>query len=111
MLDLYARLFDGNGLGPDEYVISSDEKTSFQAPVERESPVRSRYGARRGAGQVWFKAAARQSANSSVAEANSGGAVTIIGAIVGIPLIMAGIATGGFGAAAGATAAVAGSRT
>ncbi len=31
VLDLYARTFDGVPLGPDEYVISSDEKTSIQA--------------------------------------------------------------------------------
>jgi transposase-like protein len=31
VLDLYARSYDGVPLGPDEYVISSDEKTSIQA--------------------------------------------------------------------------------
>ncbi|MCW2141220.1 DDE superfamily endonuclease [Actinoplanes cyaneus] len=31
VLGLYARTFDGVPLGPDEYVISSDEKTSIQA--------------------------------------------------------------------------------
>jgi transposase len=31
VLDLYARVWDGVPLGPDEYVISSDEKTSTQA--------------------------------------------------------------------------------
>ena len=31
VLDLYFRLFDGIPLGPDDYVISSDEKTSIQA--------------------------------------------------------------------------------
>jgi transposase len=31
VLDLYARTFDGQPLGSDEYVISSDEKTSIQA--------------------------------------------------------------------------------
>lgn len=31
ILDLYARTYDGITLGPDEYVISSDEKTSIQA--------------------------------------------------------------------------------
>lgn len=31
VLDLYARRWDGRALGPDEYVISSDEKTSIQA--------------------------------------------------------------------------------
>ncbi len=31
VLDLYARVWEGVPLGPDEYVISSDEKTSIQA--------------------------------------------------------------------------------
>jgi Homeodomain-like domain/DDE superfamily endonuclease len=31
VLNLYARVYDGITLGPDEYVISSDEKTSIQA--------------------------------------------------------------------------------
>ncbi len=31
VLDLYARTWEGSPLGPDEYVISSDEKTSIQA--------------------------------------------------------------------------------
>ncbi|MCA1821266.1 MAG: IS630 family transposase [Pseudonocardia sp.] len=31
VLDLYARVWEGSTLGPDEYVISSDEKTSIQA--------------------------------------------------------------------------------
>jgi len=31
ILDLYARSWDGRPLGPDEYVISADEKTSIQA--------------------------------------------------------------------------------
>lgn len=31
VLDLYARLFDGKPLGPDDYVLCSDEKTSIQA--------------------------------------------------------------------------------
>jgi transposase len=31
VLDLYARTYQGVALGPDEYVISSDEKTSIQA--------------------------------------------------------------------------------
>ena len=31
VLDLYARVYDGIPLGPDEYVLSSDEKTSIQA--------------------------------------------------------------------------------
>jgi hypothetical protein len=31
VLDLYARVYDGVQLGPDEYVLSSDEKTSIQA--------------------------------------------------------------------------------
>ncbi|MEO5994370.1 MAG: IS630 family transposase [Arthrobacter sp.] len=31
VLDLYARIWDGQPLGPNDYVISSDEKTSIQA--------------------------------------------------------------------------------
>ena len=31
VLDLYARLFEGQALGPDEYVVTADEKTSIQA--------------------------------------------------------------------------------
>ena len=31
VLDLYGRVFDGDALGPDEYVLSADEKTSIQA--------------------------------------------------------------------------------
>lgn len=31
MLDLYARLFDAEPLGPGDYVVCSDEKTSIQA--------------------------------------------------------------------------------
>lgn len=31
VLDLYARTFEGVPLGPDDYVVSSDEKTSIQA--------------------------------------------------------------------------------
>lgn len=31
VLDLYARIFDGPPLGPDDYVLCSDEKTSIQA--------------------------------------------------------------------------------
>lgn len=31
VLDLYARIFDGAPLGPDDYVLCSDEKTSIQA--------------------------------------------------------------------------------
>lgn len=31
VLDLYARMFQGQPLGEDEYVVSSDEKTSIQA--------------------------------------------------------------------------------
>ena len=31
VLDLYYRFFDGVALGPDDYVISADEKTSIQA--------------------------------------------------------------------------------
>jgi hypothetical protein len=35
MLDLYARRFDEAPMGPDEYVISADEKTSIQARIRR----------------------------------------------------------------------------
>jgi DDE superfamily endonuclease len=35
VLDLYARIWDGRPLGDDEYVISSDEKTSIQARCRR----------------------------------------------------------------------------
>jgi transposase len=35
VLDLYARRFDEAPLGPDEYVISADEKTSIQARIRR----------------------------------------------------------------------------
>ena len=31
VLDLYARIWDGRPLGPDDYVICADEKTSIQA--------------------------------------------------------------------------------
>ena len=31
MLDLYERVFEGKRLGPDEYVLCADEKTSIQA--------------------------------------------------------------------------------
>lgn len=31
VLDLYARIYDGKRLRPDEYVISADEKTQLQA--------------------------------------------------------------------------------
>jgi DDE superfamily endonuclease len=31
VLDLYARVFDGKRLGPDEYVVSADEKSQLQA--------------------------------------------------------------------------------
>lgn len=31
MLDLYERIFEGRSLGPDEYVLCADEKTSIQA--------------------------------------------------------------------------------
>ncbi|WNF25353.1 hypothetical protein RI138_00255 [Streptomyces sp. C11-1] len=31
ILDLYVRTYEGEPLGPDEYVISSDEETSVQA--------------------------------------------------------------------------------
>jgi len=35
VLDLYARTFDGRPLGPDDYVLSADEKTSIQARIRR----------------------------------------------------------------------------
>jgi hypothetical protein len=35
VLDLYARRFDEAPLGPDEYVISADEKTSIQARIRK----------------------------------------------------------------------------
>ena len=35
VLDLYARAWDGEPLGPDDYVISADEKTSIQARIRR----------------------------------------------------------------------------
>jgi transposase len=35
VLDLYARLWEGQPLGPDEFVLSTDEKTSIQARVRR----------------------------------------------------------------------------
>jgi len=37
VLDLYARIFEGKRLRPDEYVISADEKTQLQA-LGRERP-------------------------------------------------------------------------
>jgi hypothetical protein len=35
VLDLYAGVFNGEPLGPDEYVISADEKTSIQARIRK----------------------------------------------------------------------------
>ena len=35
VLDLYARTFDGESLGDDDYVVSADEKTSIQARIRR----------------------------------------------------------------------------
>ena len=35
VLDLYARRWEGQPLGPDEFVLSTDEKTSIQARVRR----------------------------------------------------------------------------
>ena len=40
VLDLYARVFDGVSLGPDDYVISADEKSQLQA-LRRCHPTRS----------------------------------------------------------------------
>src|SRR3954470_23453804 len=37
VLDLYARIFDGVGLGADEYVLSADEKSQLQA-LSRRAP-------------------------------------------------------------------------
>lgn len=44
ILDLYAGLFDGQPLGPGDYVLSSDEKTSIQARIRRHDslPVQTR---------------------------------------------------------------------
>ena len=58
MLDLYTRVFDGEPLGPEEYVLCADEKTSIQArerihpsiPAGCERPALIEHGyARRGA--------------------------------------------------------------
>jgi hypothetical protein len=35
VLDLYAREWEGKALGDDDYVVSSDEKTSIQARARR----------------------------------------------------------------------------
>lgn len=35
VLDLYERLFEGHGLGPDDYVLSADEKSQLQALSRR----------------------------------------------------------------------------
>jgi hypothetical protein len=35
VLDLYARVWDSDALGEDDYVISADEKTSIQARIRR----------------------------------------------------------------------------
>jgi hypothetical protein len=40
VLDLYARRFQGQGLGPGEFVISADEKTSIQAAAAAIPPCR-----------------------------------------------------------------------
>ena len=39
VLDLYSRLWDGQLLGPDDYVISADEKSQLQA-LRRRHPIR-----------------------------------------------------------------------
>ncbi|MFB7007989.1 MULTISPECIES: hypothetical protein [unclassified Streptomyces] len=41
MLGLYARAWQGELLGEDEYVISADEKTSIQAQVMTQEPYAS----------------------------------------------------------------------
>ena len=46
VLDLYARVFDGKRLRPDEYVISADEKSQLQAPAASTRPARRRRVAR-----------------------------------------------------------------
>ena len=56
VLDLYARIWDGQPLSPDDYVISADEKTSIQArirrhaslPAARRRPPRTEFEYRRG---------------------------------------------------------------
>jgi hypothetical protein len=45
VLDLYQRWFEGERLGPDEFVVSADEKTSIQARCRRH-PTRPPAGAR-----------------------------------------------------------------
>jgi hypothetical protein len=42
VLDLYARVFDGSPPGDDQYVISSDEKTSIQARCRTRAPAVAR---------------------------------------------------------------------
>lgn len=48
ILDLYARCWEGEPLRPDEFVLSTDEKTSIQARIRRHAsqPVRPRQAAR-----------------------------------------------------------------
>lgn len=56
VLDLYARVWDGQPLGEDDYVLSADEKTSIQArirrhaslPAARRRPPRTEFEYRRG---------------------------------------------------------------
>lgn len=45
VLDLYARTWNGEPLGADEYVISADEKTSIQARAMRVNHTYGRGGA------------------------------------------------------------------
>jgi hypothetical protein len=47
ILDLYAGCWEGQRLGPQEYVLSSDEKTSIQARQRRHADVPPRPGQRR----------------------------------------------------------------
>ncbi|MCG2620497.1 IS630 family transposase [Arthrobacter sp. I2-34] len=64
VLDLYARTWDGEPLGPDEYVISADEKSQLQAlhrihPATPPGPGRPRrveFGYRRGGTLAYFAA-------------------------------------------------------
>ena len=47
VLDLYARLFEGRRLRPDEYVICADEKSQLQALARRHATVPAAPGRRR----------------------------------------------------------------
>jgi hypothetical protein len=43
VLDLYAKQWEGQSLGADDYVICADEKTSIQARVLKASDCSSRF--------------------------------------------------------------------